>query len=221
MVCPGMTLRWLLCPSLAGCIFETLEVTTCEATATAVSDDEVTPEGTAASVLRAVTGSGIAEGTMLDDVVGVAWAVGRGEGPATWIESSLTTVSVQTGGSGWAYFLGGTEASCFNRLVVPVDAWILTEDGSVEVAISTFVTSVDGLGVIPRIDGMGSYERATFPPVPGVDPRDFDDKQSVLALYGFDTTVSGFAGWVGSPTMLSTDTTSTWSSRTLVTFPVP
>jgi hypothetical protein len=182
-----------------------------------VADDEMTPGGTANELLAAVAGVGTVDGLLLEDrVVPVSWVLDRGEGSARWVESAAVSHTTRTNELGFGNAISLGDPDCHDRLELPVFASVQV-GGEVDVSLQTIAESrPDRGGVVPRVWGGGSYDDATFPAVPGVDPADFDDKTSFIVLEGLDgATVHGRAGWEGS------ETESSSSAFYVVEFPVP
>ena len=188
----------------------------CDDVAMPVSDSEVTPGGTAAELLALLSGSATTDGLLLDSrVIGVTWTLTRGEGSAEWITS--TQVAHTEGGQ---FGLGHgpiptSDLDCHDRLEVPVVASVNTDDLSVDVNIATVAESRPDQGVVTRVWGVGAYDDATLPPVPDVNPADFDNKVSFIVLGLDSSAVSGRAGWEGS------ETESSSSAFYVIDFPVP
>jgi hypothetical protein len=215
-----MTVRLLATLSLTGC-FRTVTFFECDDTATPVPDTEETPGGTAADLLDALSGSGTAEGLLLDeDLVGVTWTVERGEGSAEWIESVTVSRKERAGGLGFGTTVFTSSPDCHDRLEVPIVVSVVTDDGALDVAVETVAESRPDLGgVQTNVYGHVAYEEATFPSVPHVSPEAFDDKEAFVRLNGLDTDgVSGKAGWEGSQI---TETSNSASAHYILEFPVP
>ncbi len=209
-----MALRSLMCLSLVGC-FRSVTWFECDDSGTPVSDFKPTPGGTAVDLLAALTGSGTVEGVLLDaQRVGVTWTVERGEGKAEWVESVLTSHEEHAGGLGFGNSVLLADPDCHDRLEVPLVASVVTDDGTVDVAVHAVGESRPDLGgVVPNVEGMGPYEEASFPAVPDVDPADFDDKHAFVLLRSLDATVFGKAGWGGNESETSS------SAHYIVEFP--
>jgi hypothetical protein len=181
----------------AGCYQEVVE-SVCEDSPHAVADDEVTPDGTAADLLASVTGTGVADGLVLEETpVSVAWTVERGEGSAHWVESVLTEHTTHKIGVRGTEVVWSDTPECRDRLEAPVVASLRTDDGTVDVGVSTTVTPApEDVGVsTPVVSGDTPYTDAAFPAVPEGEPTDGDDARAFLKLAGFDDVVSGYAGW--------------------------